>query len=517
GTDLSKQKSKSIEFNPFIEIYTFNDAYQGQGPATRAKLTYQYEKEDEDFNAYTIDSFYVQMDNYNAQSKKTWFLHLGDDTLSYTPVTLWSSDLKGVNGGIGFLQDDGTLINSVQIMGFLGFTREVLKGYEAAPAEDSSLNQSGQFQQNNYGGGVEFKISENFKVEQIYALFQDAENSLKSNENHEALPLKNEIIGSKVGFYTPRTRVYLNYAYASYDSDKLNADNKVLKGNALYFEGENSFSLNLRFIGKIYYIDENYFSVAVPDFENDLLKFYLGYDWRISSFDIYHNVYFRKNNVAGEPEEEVLTTSEFGTWLNGTFRVNSELSMTLRTKYEQAKSEKEVSQSSEDWIMVEGGLDISKTFFFGSIFKSLQMILTGTISQRDESSMESGTKLEDQNTITGGIIAGLDLYRVENNFDLIAYRIKTGSITENIISGNEKFTYTITPEKWKSFIQYNLVSDSQNGSMIYTKNTVWFGNEVYIATVHNLGANIGWEDYKASGDDGSYQQILGKLEYQYTF
>ncbi len=86
GAEFSKPDNDNGEFNPYMEFYTFNDVRQG--PVTRAKLVYKYDKEDKEFDAYTIDSFYVYMDNYNVQKKKTWYIHLGDDTYSYTPVTL---------------------------------------------------------------------------------------------------------------------------------------------------------------------------------------------------------------------------------------------------------------------------------------------------------------------------------------------------------------------------------------------------------------------------------------------
>lgn len=515
GAEFSKPDNDDGELIPYMEFYTFNDSRQG--PVTRAKLIYKYDKEDKEFDAYTINSFYVYMDNYNVQKKKTWYIHLGDDTYSYTPVTLWASDLKGINGGVNLLLDDKSLINSVSIMGFLGFTKEKIKGYKAAPTEDSSLNKDGQFQQNNYGGGISCNISKKFKVEQLYALFNDNKNSLKSNENYLATPLKNQIIGTKVGYYTRETRVYLNYALSTYDSDIFDNSNKELKGSAVYLEGEHAFTSDFRFIGKVYYINEEYFSTAVSEFENDMMKFYLGYDWKIKSFDIYHNGYYKKNNLAGKPIEEVLTTKEMGTRLNGTYNYSKDISFTLRTRLVQAKTEKEVNENKDDWVMYEGGVDVTKMFYFGSVFKYLQITLTGTYNKKDNNSIVSGTESDDENSINGGIISALDLFRIENNLDFMVYQLKTGDVKENIISIGEKFTYRIKPEKWKSYLQYNIAADSQSGTKIYTKNTIWYGNEVYLVYNQSIKADIGYEDYNMYEGDDSYKQFMSKLEYKYVF
>ncbi len=402
-------------------------------------------------------------------------------------------------------------------MGFLGFTKEKIKGYKAAPSEDSSLNKNGQFQQNNYGGGISCNISKKFKVEQLYALFNDNKNSLKSNENYLAAPLKNQIIGTKVGYYTRETRIYLNYALSTYDSDIFDNSNKELKGSAVYLEGENAFTSDFRFIGKIYYINEEYFSTAVPEFENDMMKFYLGYDWKIESFDIYHNGYYKKNNLAGKPIEEVLTIKEMGTRLNGTYHYSTDLSFTLRTRLVQAKTEKEVNENKDDWVMYEGGVDVIKMFYFGSVFKYLQITLTGTYNNKDNDSIVSGIESDDENTINGGIISALDLFRIENNLDFMVYQIKTGDVKENIISAGEKFTYRIKPEKWKSYLQYNIAIDSQSGTKIYTKNTIWYGNEVYLVYNQSIKADIGYEDYNMYEGDDSYKQFMSKLEYKYVF
>lgn len=509
--DGSATNEKSLL--PYIDILSVDD--RTTGLMTRYRINYRYEKEDKnDFNTYTIDDIYFYLDKYDYEQRQSWFVYLGDVIRTYSPVSVWSRTMRGVEGGVIFNQDQGGF-NNVKISGHAGLTRDRQKGLETADTNQTSYN--GQFRQLSYGGEIGTFIGRFIKVEALYNIYQDDKKSLKASEDYLSTPLENNIFSAKLGYYANRTRTYLSYANSRYDDNTATGDNQELKGNALFLETENYRNL-FHFVGRIYYIDENYFTEGVENFKNDLLKFFLGYDYRLSSlFTLLGSAYYQRNNTAFKPVQEILTDDEYQINLNGNLGIREDLSFGVRTKWGMSKSRKSINNDKTDWMLYEGGLDITKRYFLGSYFRNLRFTLTSTYYKTDDSSVIDGVQSGWQEILSTGLITGFDLIDWDNAFSIMFYRINNElSANENILSLSETFGYFLIPEFWKAFIKGSYQNSTADGSRQYYRYSAGIGSEYYFTVRHVIKFDTSFGEYITKTAGGNYKDYAVKVEYNYV-
>ncbi len=514
GAKIEKKNISNTDITPYFNLYLLNNIREGT--ATRAQINFNKDvNELNEFDIYSIDDFYFYMDNYNYPQSKKWYLHIGDERRAYTPITLWGSKLRGITGGIILNSNEKSFINAIKINGYWGYSKNKIKGYEALSGEDTSSNKNGQFLQGNYGADVAFNMGKNLNFQGIYSFFQDYKDSLATNEDYLSTPVKNIIIGGKLEYKNKSSRLYFNYAKSTYNSDIRDENSSDLNGNAIYIESDAYITHNLHLIADLSYIDANYMSIAVSSFNNDLFKVHSLIDWRGNKMDLSFDGYFKKNNVAGEAE--ILTTKEYGISLADSYNFSDSLLFAFKGTFKNADSDKIVNNNYEKWNMYEIGMDITKRFFMGSIFRVFQVTLTSKYNKRNENSIINGENATDREFITGGILSSLDLYLISNRLNILIYRINS-NINENIINGIEKFTFNIIKNKWLNHIQYAFLSNNQRSNNIYTRHTIWYGNEYYITFKNVIKFNIGYEKYDTTlSNEESYNEFLSKIEYQYTF
>ncbi len=514
GAKIEKKNISNTDITPYFNLYLLNNIREGT--ATRAQINFNKDvNELNEFDIYSIDDFYFYMDNYNYPQSKKWYLHIGDERRAYTPITLWGSKLRGITGGIILNSNEKSFINAIKINGYWGYSKNKIKGYEALSGEDTSSNKNGQFLQGNYGADVAFNMGKNLNFQGIYSFFQDYKDSLATNEDYLSTPVKNIIIGGKLEYKNKSSRLYFNYAKSTYNSDIRDENSSDLNGNAIYIESDAYITHNLHLIADLSYIDANYMSIAVSSFNNDLFKVHSLIDWRGNKMDLSFDGYFKKNNVGGD--DEILTTKEYSISLADSYNFSDSLLFAFKGTFKNADSDKIVNNNYEKWNMYEIGMDITKRFFMGSIFRVFQVTLTSKYNKRNENSIINGENATDREFITGGILSSLDLYLISNRLNILIYRINS-NINENIINGIEKFTFNIIKNKWLNHIQYAFLSNNQRSNNIYTRHTIWYGNEYYITFKNVIKFNIGYEKYDTTlSNEESYNEFLSKIEYQYTF
>ncbi len=511
-------QNKSVDFYPYIDFYSVDD--RETGILTRSRLNYRYTDEDKDINEVfdgvsAPEKMFFYIDKRNYYESKEWFLHIGDEISSFSPTVMWANKLRGVIGGVTIgAGDRKSLFHDITFSGFWGITKARVKGYEGATTES---NENGQFRQYNYGGGIGFSISKDFRVEGLYTIYKDDKNSLKTNEDYLSTPVENHLAGLKIGYYTGTHRAYISFSYSTYDQDIRSESDKKLSDFAVYGE-YNGYINFLHLIGKLYYIGEEYFTEGKSGFENDIMKAEVIYNWRIlKDMTVSGNIYYLRNNTGFKPVEEYLTYNTVKGSLNFIYEFTSYLIGGLRTGYGFSKNVAGyIGTDKVDWKYYEGGVDITARFILDEYsFKTVRFTLTGTYSKKDDKSITSGTPATSQELFNIGLINGTDLERVENRLTGFFYNIKNGDTKEQLLTLTEKFLYRVKWNVWHPYISLNYKYDTINNEKNYQEMKGSLGHEIYLTYSDILKIETGYGEKKVYTETAGEGYVRGEFKVEY--
>lgn len=514
GSSIKFQNENSTnknDFLPYLDIFTIDD--RPTGIVSRGRLQYNYNKEDKnDFNQYTIQNLYFYIDRYNEDRQKNWFLYIGDKTSLHSPISVWSSKIRGIQGGM-ILNETKSIFDKSYASAYVGYSKAKKKGFESGSIKIPSYN--GQFLQGSYGGNLSFNINK-FNIDTVYNVYKDDEESLKTNEIYQAKPIENDLFSSKVGYYTLKNKVYFSFANSKYNSDTLATNQKILKGNAFYLESENYLEKH-HILGQISVIGSKFFSQGVTGLDNDVFKIFIGDDWSINEVSILSfSGSYKRNNIDSEPPEEVLTDDEFEFKLEDVFNFQWDISLGLRTRLGSSKSRFVVNDTKTDWKLYEVGGDVTKIFALGNYFDNLKLTLTSTYNKKADASIVSGVKSGWQEYIDAGLITLFDLFLWDNSLSVFYYRLNNQNGNNVIIINfNEKWGYLMIPDQWKFIVSGSYQVDSLNEKQNYNRYSIGLGSEIYFTFRQTLIIDTSYGKYNSKTTTPSSSEFLFKLEYNY--
>ncbi len=514
GSSIKFQNVSSTnknDFLPYLDIFTIDD--RPTGIVSRGRLQYNYNKEDKnDFNQYTIQNLYFYLDRYNEDRQKNWFLYIGDRTSLHSPISVWSSKIRGIQGGM-ILNETKSIFDKSYASAYVGYSKAKKKGFESGTLNTPSYN--GQFLQGSYGGNLSLNINK-FNIDTVYNVYKDDEKSLKTNEIYQAKTVENDLFSTKLGYFALKNKVYISYANSKYNSDTSATNKKILKGNAYYIESENYIEQH-HLLGQFYFIDSRFFSQGATGLQNDVLKILVGDDWSMSDNSILSvSGSYKRNNTDFDPIQEVLTDNELELKAENVFNFQNEIILGLRTRIGSSKSRAEVNETKTDWKLYEAGFDATKIFPLGNYFDNFKVTLTSTYNKKLDNSIISSVKNGWQEYIETGFITLFDVILWDNAFSIFYYRLNNqNGDNQNIINLTEKWGYLIIPDQWKFIVSVDYQVDALNQKQNYNRYSVGLGSEIYFTFRQTLIIDTSYGKYNSKTATPSSSEFLFKLEYNY--